>query len=56
MKAPTNKPLDPKLLPLVDLLARAAYESSKRRENEKPRSLPDRPIETLAIPKRRPAA
>lgn len=50
------KELRPELIPLVDLLARAAYEAIKRGEFKEPRSVPEQPAETQKLRSERPAA
>lgn len=47
---------DPRLLPLVDLLARAAYEAILRGEYRGPRSLHEDAADVPEVPTCRPAA
>lgn len=56
MTQPAGKPLRPELVPLVELLARAAYEAILRGEFKEPRSVPDESVELQKLPSQRPAA
>lgn len=56
MPGQAAKPLRPELVPLVEILARAAYEAILRGEFSESRSVPDQPTELKEIPNERPAA
>lgn len=52
----STKPLRPELRPLVEVLARAAYEAIQRGAYKEAPSPPNAPEASLLIPVRRPAA
>lgn len=55
MSKSSNK-LNPQLLPLIELLARAAYESLRDAPVERPRTLPENQPRSPELPNERPAA